>query len=184
MKSFNYLVPALFWNATVLQVQNLGNISTGGTQLLGQVIKARLYSEPGFEPSFSADFHYGEDYVTSDPGGDGIGRPNLIGVVAPDNGDTPFVMQVSGIQFGTPVLDEIIGTNTSTGKAVPYGGAYSVWVPTFRGGSAKYANLQNSIFVASETVSDSPVPGQFYVGMKISKVFCTNTSVVIGEEFP
>ena len=59
-----------------------------------------------------------------------------------------------------------------------------VWVPTFRGGGAKYANLQNSIFVASETVSDSPVPGQFYVGMKISKVFPTNTSVVIGEEFP
>ncbi|MCJ1291736.1 hypothetical protein MMC34_003281 [Xylographa carneopallida] len=154
MVPFNYLVPALFWNATVLQVQNLGNISTGGSQLLGQVIKARLYSEPGvccsvqridlivapisipcdlpflsgttqFEPCFSADFLYGEDYVTADPGVDGIARPNLIGVVAPDNGDTPFIMQVSGIQVGTPVLDEITGTNTSIGQAVPYGAAYS-----------------------------------------------------------
>lgn len=61
---------------------------------------------------------------------------------------------------------------------------YLVWIPTFRGGSAKYANLQNSVFVASETVSDGPNPGEFYVGMKISKVFCTNTSVVIGHEFP
>ena len=59
-----------------------------------------------------------------------------------------------------------------------------VWVPTFEGGDEKYANLQNSIFVASETVSDSPNPNEFYVGMKISKVFCTNTSVVIGQEFP
>jgi hypothetical protein len=39
----------------------------------------------------------------------------------------------------------------------------------FRGGSAKYASLQSSIFVASETVSDGPNPGEFYVGMKISK---------------
>jgi len=59
-----------------------------------------------------------------------------------------------------------------------------VWVPTFRGGSAKYVNLQNSIFVASQTVSASPNHGEFYVGMKISKVFPTNTSITIGHEFP
>ncbi|MCJ1475535.1 hypothetical protein MMC13_004198 [Lambiella insularis] len=192
--------------------ENLGNLSTGGTQLFGQVTQARLYSEPGvcspdhllakasapypacmwltvvsggaqFEPSFSADFLYGTDYLTQDPVG-GIARPELTGIVAPDDGDTPFLMSVTGIQFGTPVLDAIVSTNTSTGLAVPYGASYSVWVPTFRGGSAKYANLQNSIFVASETVSDSPVPGEFYVGMKMSKVFCTNTSIVIGQEFP
>lgn len=63
-------------------------------------------------------------------------------------------------------------------------GSNAVWVPTFYGGDADYANLQNSIFVGSETVSDSAVPGQFYVGLKISKVFSTNTSVTIGHEFP
>ena len=57
-------------------------------------------------------------------------------------------------------------------------------MPTFRGGSDKYANLQNSIFVASETVSDSPNPNEFYVGLKISKVFNSNTSVTIGNEIP
>jgi hypothetical protein len=44
--------------------------------------------------------------------------------------------------------------------------------------------LQTSVFVASETVSGSSTPGQFYVGMKISKVFCKETNVTIGEEFP
>ena len=63
--------------------------------------------------------------MTADPGADGIARPNLIGVVAPDNGDTPFIMQVSGIQVGNPVLDAITGTNTSVGQAIPYGAAYS-----------------------------------------------------------
>ena len=60
----------------------------------------------------------------------------------------------------------------------------AVWVPTFRGGSARYTNLQNSIFVGSETVSDSEVPGQFLIGVKISKVFATKTNITIGEEFP
>ena len=51
--------------------------------------------------------------------------------------------------------------------------------------SEKYADLQNSILVAGEMVNDGPSPNEFYVGMKINKVFCTNTSVVIGEEeFP
>ena len=59
-----------------------------------------------------------------------------------------------------------------------------MFVPTFRGGREKYANLQNSIFVASETVSDSPDPNYFYVGIKISKVFPVKTDVVIGQEFP
>ena len=47
----------------------------------------------------------------------------------------------------------------------------SVWVPTFYGGSENYAVLQNSIFVASETVSDADKAGYFLVGMKISKVW-------------
>jgi len=54
----------------------------------------------------------------------------------------------------------------------------------FQGGSDKYANLQNSIFVAIETISDSSNLNEFFVGLKISKVFNTNTSITIGNEFP
>ena len=59
-----------------------------------------------------------------------------------------------------------------------------VWVPTFYGGSPDYAVLQNSIFVASETVSDSDKPGYFAVGMKISKIWPVNTTITIGNEYP
>jgi len=59
-----------------------------------------------------------------------------------------------------------------------------VWTPTFSGGDPSYTNLQNPIFVASETVSDGEQPGEVLVGLKISKVFPVKTDVVIGEEFP
>ena len=59
-----------------------------------------------------------------------------------------------------------------------------VWVPTFYGGSEAYSVLQNSVFVASETVSGGDVAGQFTVGMKMSKVWPVNTTVTIGHEFP
>ena len=136
-----------------------------------------------FEPSFTGEFRYGNDYLTADPS-DGISRPALIGVVYPDDGDTPFLMQATGIQYPSAELGEIVGLGNTSGLAVPYGAVYSVWTPTFRGGSDKYAILQNSIFVASETVSSSPNPGEFFVGMKISMVLPTNTTVVIGQEFP
>lgn len=58
---------------------------------------------------------------------------------------------------------------------------FPVFVSTFRGG---YAELQNSVFVGSETVSDSSTPGEFLVGIKISKVFPVKTNITIGEEFP
>ena len=63
--------------------------------------------------------------MTEDPTGDGIARPGVIGIVQPDDGDTPFQMQVSGIQVGTPELDEIVSTNTTSGLKVPYGDTYS-----------------------------------------------------------
>ncbi|KAL9081210.1 MAG: hypothetical protein Q9157_000185 [Trypethelium eluteriae] len=119
MYSFNYLVPALFFN------ENLGNLSTGGSLALGQVLEGRLFSEPGFEPSFTATFLHGEDYLTEDPTGDSIARPGVSGVVQPDDGDTPFQMQVSGVQVGTQQLDAIVATNETTGLAVPYGETYS-----------------------------------------------------------
>ncbi|KAF2095108.1 hypothetical protein NA57DRAFT_68106 [Rhizodiscina lignyota] len=187
MHSFNYLLPALFWNVSQPTYEDLGNLSTGGSLGLGQVTTATLRSEPGFQPSFTATFLHGEDYLTIDPS-DGISRPGLSGIVIPDDGSVPFQMQASGIQYPDATLASIVATNKTKGLAIPYGAVYSgkkkMWVPTFRGGSEKYANLQNSIFVASETVSDSPNANEFYVGMKISKVFATNTSVVIGDEFP
>ena len=59
----------------------------------------------------------------------------------------------------------------------------AVWTPSFYGGSEKYSVLQNSVFVASETVASSDKPGHFLVGMKISKVWPKNTTVTIGNEF-
>ena len=47
----------------------------------------------------------------------------------------------------------------------------------------KYSVLQNSVFVASETVASSEKPGYFLVGMKISKVWPKSTTITIGNEF-
>lgn len=59
----------------------------------------------------------------------------------------------------------------------------TVLVPTFRGGDSHYKTLENSVFVASETVSDSGIPGKFILGVKISKVYANRTNVTIGAEF-
>lgn len=50
--------------------------------------------------------------------------------------------------------------------------------------SKNYSVLQNSVFVASETVADSQRDGYFAVGMKIAKVWPVNTTIGIGKEFP
>ncbi|KAI9698274.1 MAG: hypothetical protein M1820_007544 [Bogoriella megaspora] len=110
---------------TVKTVENLGNLSTGGSLELGQVLEGRLYSEPGFEPNFTADVLYGEDFLTVDPTGDNIARPGVSGLVAPDDGESPFQIQISGIQVGTSDVEEIINSNTPTGLAIPYGATYS-----------------------------------------------------------
>ncbi|KAK5174071.1 uncharacterized protein LTR77_001151 [Saxophila tyrrhenica] len=125
---------------------------------------------------------YGTDYVTAD-GRDPVGRPHLSGTIFPDDGATPFLMQVTGVQKADEEVDGITANSSAQGREVPYGGVYSVWTPTFYGGDASYSNLQNSIFVGSETVSDGEQPGEFLVGIKISKVFPVKTDVVIGEEF-
>jgi len=183
MLPYNYLVPALYFNATVQTAVSLGNLATGGGLIHAHAITGTLRSEPGFEPSFTAAVLYGEDYPTIDASGSVV-RSDLRALVVPDDGDTPFQMHATGILFPNADVNSIIVSNTTSGLAVPYGAIYSVWVPSFRGGSAKYANLQTSVFVASETVSDGAKPGEFVVGMKISKVFCINTTVVIGQEFP
>lgn len=59
---------------------------------------------------------------------------------------------------------------------------FLVLTATFHGGSAKYEGLTNSIFVASETVSDGDEPGQYLVGIKLSKVYTTKTNVTIDND--
>lgn len=52
-------------------------------------------------------------------------------------------------------------------------------VVSFRTGAAKYKNLEDSIFVASETVK-SLGGGGFRAGLKISKVYSTKTNIALG----
>ena len=78
-----------------------------------------------FEPSFTATLSAGADFVTEDPSGDNIARPGVSALVQPDDGDTPFQVQISGIQVGTAEEEEIALTNTSRGLSVPYGSTYS-----------------------------------------------------------
>jgi hypothetical protein len=99
-------------------------LTTGGTLAVGHVISATLRSEPGFEPSFTGTFSYGEDYLTLDSS-DGISRPGLSGVVIPDDGSAPFQMQVTGVQFPDPTLDAIVASNQTKNLAIPYGAVYS-----------------------------------------------------------
>lgn len=58
-----------------------------------------------------------------------------------------------------------------------------VWVLTFHDGNEKYKILQKNVFVVSETVSESSMPGYFYVDIKINKIFCVNMSIVMERSF-
>ena len=53
-----------------------------------------------------------------------------------------------------------------------------MFVVSFKTGSAKYKNFEDSIFVASETVK-ALGDGDFRVGLRISKVFGTKTNVTL-----
>ncbi len=121
----------------------LGNLSTGGVQLLGDIVDGNLYSEPDFELQFSGKVRYAEDYLTQDPT-DGIARPACVGTILPNDGASPFLFRIGGIDTASK---EAVGifTGKSKGVAVPYGHSYSVWVPTFYGGSSEYSVLQNSV---------------------------------------
>lgn len=54
----------------------------------------------------------------------------------------------------------------------------TVFVVSFRTGSAKYKNLEDSIFVGSETVR-ALGNGVFRGGLRISKVLSTKTNVTL-----
>jgi len=55
----------------VKQVEVLGNLSSGGTQLLGPITAGQLASESGFEPQFNGSVKHAGDYLTQDPS-DGV----------------------------------------------------------------------------------------------------------------
>ncbi|KAI7493324.1 hypothetical protein KC367_g8641 [Hortaea werneckii] len=120
-----YATPALYLNLTVQRVSNLGNLATGGLQLLGPIVEGHLFSEPGFELQFSGSIRNAGDYLTADPGNDGIARPACVGEVVPDNGDTPFLFRINGIDHASELATEIFNSNKSEGRSVPYGYSYS-----------------------------------------------------------
>lgn len=100
-------------------------LSTGGSQRLGRVSSGYLVSEPGFELQFNGSVKYASNFLTSDPGSDGVSHPAFAGEIYPENGDTPFLMRIGGIERISQQEIEIITSNTSTGLSVPYGYAYS-----------------------------------------------------------
>lgn len=106
-------------------VSELGTLSTGGSQLLGRITGGYLVSEPGFEVQFNGSVKYASNFLTSDPGSDGISRPGMAGEIHPDNGETPFLMRIGGIEYISSQGFQIITSNASTGISVPYGYSYS-----------------------------------------------------------
>jgi hypothetical protein len=108
----------------VKQVEVLGNISSGSTQLLGPITAGQLASEPGFEPQFNGSVKYAGDYLTQDPS-DGVARPACVGAIYPDNGDTPFLFRISGIDHASAKAVEIFTSDEDLNLSIPYGYSYS-----------------------------------------------------------
>ncbi|KAM0123311.1 hypothetical protein ACHAP3_011231, partial [Botrytis cinerea] len=176
----------------------LGHNSFGAALGLFEFESATLYSEPEFDFQFSASVASGINFATTNENA-GISSPDFRGTVVPNDGAAPFQMKMSGVQLGNEAVLPVISGNIPSGLEVPYGTVYRgpnqrrcpnyiltgliVLTPTFRGGESKYKTLENSVFVASETVSDSGIPGKFLLGVKISKVLASRTNITIGEEF-
>lgn len=108
----------------VKQVEVLGNLSSGGTQLLGPITAGQLASEPGLKPQFNGSVKYAGDYLTQYPS-DGIARPACVGAVYPDNGDTPFLFRISGVDHASAKAIEIFTSNENLNLSIPYGYSYS-----------------------------------------------------------
>ncbi|EUC39502.1 hypothetical protein COCMIDRAFT_10407 [Bipolaris oryzae ATCC 44560] len=182
MHPFTYLVPALYFNATVNTVKPLGHNSFGAALNLFEFESGTLYTEPEFDFQFTASVTPAVNYATTNEAA-GTSRPDFRGTVTPSDGSAPFQMRMGGVQLGNEAVLPVISGNAPTGLEVPYGAVYRVLIPEFEGGESEYKILEDSVFVASETVSDSGVPGKFLLGVKISKVFAAETDITIGEEF-
>jgi hypothetical protein len=108
----------------VKQVEVLGNLSSGSTQLLGPITAGQLASEPGFEPQFNGSVKYAGDYLTQDPL-DAVARPACVGAVYPDNGDTPFLFRIKGVDHASAKAVEIFTSDQNLNLSIPYGYSYS-----------------------------------------------------------
>ncbi|CAF9935254.1 MAG: hypothetical protein HETSPECPRED_009715 [Heterodermia speciosa] len=176
MVAFNHLVPALILNLTVQSVIPIGsnNISTGGRLILGPIVNGTLESEPGFETQINATFSNADDWPTVDPDGKHE-RPDLRGLIKTDD-DEYLQILAKGIQTIIPELTQII-----TGEkelSLPFGAFQSVILVSFRTGTSKYKNLEDGIFVGSETVK-SLGERAFKAGVRISKLYSSKTNITL-----
>ncbi|CAL8578668.1 hypothetical protein XPA_004436 [Xanthoria parietina] len=176
MVAFLDLVPALILNLTVSTIFPIGSneTSTGGRVIVGPIVNGTLQSEPGFETLINATISSADDWPTIDP--DGLHqRPDLRGLVTTDDGEFVEIL-ATGIQTIIPELNQII-----TGEKelnLPFGTFQSVIPVRFVTGTPKYKNLQDSIFIGSETVK-SLGGGAFLAGVRISKVYSAKTNVTL-----
>lgn len=106
------------------QVEVLGNLRTGGTQLLGPIVAGQLASEPGFEAQFNGSVKYAGDYLTQDSV-DGVARPACVGGIYPDNGDPPCLFRITGLDHASVAAVEIFTSSENVSLSVPYGYSYS-----------------------------------------------------------
>ena len=145
-----------------------------------------------FETKINGTISNANDWPTIDP--DGLhGRPNLLGLLTTDDGEY-LQIATTGIQTPTPEVGKIVSgqgtgslafgdfqsgkyTSIKTSKQRTHGQTI-VFLVSFRTGAAKYKNLQDSIFVASQTVAS--LDGKsFRAGLRISKVYSTKTNVTL-----
>jgi hypothetical protein len=87
------------------------------------IVSATLRSEPGYEPSFTAQIKYGGNYVSRDNNSQ-LTRISHSGVVVPDDGSTPFEMAATGILMGNTDVVSIV-TGATTTLEIPWGGVQS-----------------------------------------------------------
>lgn len=129
-------------------------------------------------------------------------RPDIRGLVSTDDGEY-LELLATGLQTINPQLGAIItgaGSGSlafgefQSGESAPLLALMCrcarksdeetdewciVFFVTFRTGAAKYKNLENSLFVGSETVKSitGGKNGDFKAGLRISKLYSTKTDV-------
>ncbi|KAI4231903.1 MAG: hypothetical protein LQ349_005313 [Xanthoria aureola] len=160
---------------TVSTIFSIGSneTSTGGRVIMGPIVNGTLQSEPGFETFINATIS-NADWPTIDP--DGLHqRPDLRGLVTTDDGEYLQIL-ATGIQTIIPELNQII--TGEKGLNLPFGTFQSVIPVSFVTGTPKYKNIQDSVFIGSETAK-SLGGGAFLAGLKISKVYSAKTNVTL-----
>ncbi|OAL46997.1 hypothetical protein IQ07DRAFT_658386 [Pyrenochaeta sp. DS3sAY3a] len=185
---FNTIVPALFFNVTVNLPILFGPTAPGSTLTYADLVTGTLISEPHFTPSIRATAIRGGDHITIDPprtGADAAAsgdvaavlRLNLDTTVKVDGSEEYIRIQAKGVELATKAVMGVL-TGVEGAGAVGYGefAAGSTW--TFETGSAKYWDLQNSVFVGSTSLRPGN-KGTVIVGFKIEKVVGKKTGTSV-----